>query len=222
MVKYLFQHVGSYEKRLSIILLDNFKIYWIYLDHVSPMFDRWYTAIKDIFFFVWLFFLFTISMNSITGKNEAIIVELKELGLFFVEWHFYHLFWGLPSLDFSQLQKMMPALAFNFMIAATNAWRGKWNRHAVASDKFFYTCAIFIPRPYFVGGGYCHHHVLPGGRASVFRFRTISLKPLAGLLSYCIHTSLRGCRCAFLGLWPLTWLLTFNFEAIIDFNWGGW
>ena len=27
--------------------------------------------------------------------------------------------------------------------------------------------------------------------ASVFRFRTISLKPLAGLLSYCIHTSLR-------------------------------
>ena len=29
---------------------------------------------KDIFFFVWLFFLLTI-----TGRNEAIIVELKEL-----------------------------------------------------------------------------------------------------------------------------------------------
>ena len=111
------------------------------------MFDRWYTAIKDIFFFVWLFFLFTISMNSITGKNEAIIVELKELGLFFVEWHFYHLFWGLPSLDFSQLQKMMPALAFNFMIAATNAWRGKWNRHAVASDNFFTHVPFLSPAP---------------------------------------------------------------------------
>ena len=42
------------------------------------------------------------------------------------------------------------------------------------------------------------------GRASVFRFRTISLKPLAGLLLNCIHTSLRGCRCAFWGFWPLT------------------
>ena len=33
--------------------------------------------------------------------------------------------------------------------------------------------------------------------ATLFRFRTISLLLLAGLLSYCIHTSLRGCRCAF-------------------------
>ena len=41
---------------------------------------------------------------------------------------------GFPSLDFSQLRKMMPALAINFMIAARNARRGrpKWNRHAVA------------------------------------------------------------------------------------------
>ena len=30
------------------------------------------------------------------------------------------------------------------------------------------------------------------GRASVFRSRTISLKPFARFLSYCIHTSLRG------------------------------
>ena len=29
--------------------------------------------------------------------------------------------------------------------------------------------------------------------ASVLSFRTISPKPLASLLSYCIHTSLRGC-----------------------------
>ena len=33
-----------------------------------------YTAIKDIFFFVCLFFLLIM-----TGRNEAIIVELKEL-----------------------------------------------------------------------------------------------------------------------------------------------
>ena len=40
---------------------------------------------------------------------------------------------------------MMPALAFNFMIAATNARIGKWNRHAVApSYIFFLTGAIFL------------------------------------------------------------------------------
>ena len=38
----------------------------------------------------------------------------------------------------------MPALAFNFMTAATNAGIGKWNRHAVApSDNFFHEGAIF-------------------------------------------------------------------------------
>ena len=99
--------------------------------------NLWYTAIKDIglFFFVCLLFSLTI-----TGRNEAIIVEV-----ICFEWHFYHLFWGFPSLDFSQLRKMMTALACNFMIAATNAWIGKWNRHAVApSDKFFYAGAIFL------------------------------------------------------------------------------
>ena len=79
--------------------------------------------------------------------------------------------------------------------------------------------SFFIPRRRSRGGGYCHHHVWPCGRASVFRFQTISLKPLAGLLSYCIQTSLRGCRCAFWSLWPLTYFFTFDFEAIIDFNW---
>ena len=54
----------------------------------------------------------------------------------FFEWHFYHLFRGFPSLDFSQLWKMVPALAFNSIIVAASAWRGKWNRHAVVhSDK---------------------------------------------------------------------------------------
>ena len=49
-----------------------------------------------------------------------------------------------PSLDFMQITKI-PALTFNFMIAATKAWIGKWNRHAVApSDNFFYTGAIFL------------------------------------------------------------------------------
>ena len=69
------------------------------------------------------------------------------------------------------------------------------------------------------GGAYCHHHVWPCVCTSVFRFRTISLKMLAVLLSYCIHTSLRGCWCAFWGLWPSTYFLTFHFEVIIDFHW---
>ena len=39
------------------------------------------------------------------------------------------------------------------------------------------------------------------GPASVFRFQRISWKPLAVLFSYCIiHTSLRRCRCDFLGV----------------------
>ena len=48
--------------------------------HVRVLFQARYSAssrthdIKDIFFFVCLFFLLTI-----TGRNEAIIVELKEL-----------------------------------------------------------------------------------------------------------------------------------------------
>ena len=61
----------------------------------------------------------------------AIIVESK--ALFFVKWHFYHLSGTVfPSLDFSQLQKMVPALICNSIIVATNACRGKWNRHVVA------------------------------------------------------------------------------------------
>ena len=99
--------------------------------------NLWDTVIKDLFFIVCLFFLLTI-----TGRNEAIIVELKEFFCF--EWHFYHLFWGFPSLDLLQLRKIMPALALNFMIAATNTWRGKWNRHAVApSDNFFTHCHFY-------------------------------------------------------------------------------
>ena len=99
----------------------------------------WDTVIKGIFFFVCLFFLLT---N--TGRNEAIIVfKIKRVICF--EWHFYHLFWGFSSLDFSQLRKMMPVLAFNFIIAATNARRGKWNRHAMApSDNFFTQVPFFL------------------------------------------------------------------------------
>ena len=32
----------------------------------------------------------------------------------------YQLFWGFPTLDFSQLRKKVPALTFNFIIVATN------------------------------------------------------------------------------------------------------
>ena len=100
--------------------------------------NLWDTVIKVIFFFVCLFLLLTI-----TGRTEAIIkCRIKRVICF--EWHFYHLFWGFPSLDFLQLRKTMPALTFNFIIAATNALRGKWNRHDVApSDNYFYTGAIF-------------------------------------------------------------------------------
>ena len=67
---------------------------------------------KNIFlFFACLYFLLII-----TGRNKAIIVEFKKLfvlnGTFITS----------PVLGvFSQLLKKMPALAFNFMIAATNA-----------------------------------------------------------------------------------------------------
>ena len=40
---------------------------------------------------------------------------------------------------------MVPALAFNYVIVATSAWRGKWNKNAVAPfDNFFYAGAIFF------------------------------------------------------------------------------
>ena len=39
---------------------------------------------------------------------------------------------------------MVPALAFNSIIIATNACRGKWNRHAVAlSNNFLHMCHFF-------------------------------------------------------------------------------
>ena len=84
-------------------------------------------------------FFYHISL-LITHFNEYNTPQTKKLSG--ALWHFYHLFWGFPSLDFSQLRKMKPALAFNFMIAAsaTNAWIGKWNRHN--SNNFFYPGAI--------------------------------------------------------------------------------
>ena len=40
---------------------------------------------------------------------------------------------------------MVPALAFNSIIVATSASRGKWNRHAVApSDNFFTQVSFFL------------------------------------------------------------------------------
>ena len=52
---------------------------------------------------------------------------------------------------------------------------------------------------------------------ATFRFRSRSRKPMGGFLLYCTHTSLRGCRCAFGGLWTLTYL-NGRPLAIINFN----
>ena len=73
------------------------------------------------------------------------------------------------------------------------------------SGHIYHVALLFIPRPWSRGGDIV---ITMSGRASVFRSRTIYLKPLAGLLSYCIHTSLRGCRCAFLGV--MTFDLVFD------------
>ena len=78
---------------------------------------------------------------------------------------------------------------------------------------------LFIPCPRSRGGEHCHHHVWPCVYVSPFRFRRITRKPLAGLFSYCINTSLKRCRYVYWGLRPLTYFFTFNFGAIIDFNW---
>ena len=67
---------------------------------------------KYIFFSVFFFFF------TITGRNEAIIVELKTL---FVLNSTLMIFSGGShlTLDFSQLRKMVPALAFNSVIATS-------------------------------------------------------------------------------------------------------
>ena len=121
------QGIGRYVRRRHFGVF--FVFFRIYV-------NLWYTAIKTYFFC--LFGLFA----HYYWYKWSHHCRIKRVICF--EWHFYHLLWGFPSLDFSQLRKMMAALAFNFMIAATNAWIGKWNRHAVAPpDNFFYKCAIF-------------------------------------------------------------------------------
>ena len=50
---------------------------------------------------------------------------------------------GVPIIAFTQLRKMIPALAFNFIIVATNVWRGKWNRHAGTPSDIFFVQVIF-------------------------------------------------------------------------------
>ena len=74
-----------------------------------------------------------------------------------------------------------------------------WPLHRFVSRKDL-TLAMFD------SGVILRSHFYPPPIKSVFCFQTISLKPLAGLLSYNIaytHPS-GGCRCAFWGLWPLT------------------
>ena len=57
----------------------------------------------------------------ITGRNEAIIVEFQKIFVLNGTFRAYHLIRGFPSLDFPQLRKMVPALAFNSVIVATSA-----------------------------------------------------------------------------------------------------
>ena len=76
---------------------------------------------------------------------------------------------------------------------------------------------LFTPRPRSRLLSAACPAVRPLGRPVVrpcFVSRTISRKPSVGLFSYCIRTSI-GVLMYLLGLWPLT----FDFEAIIDFNW---
>ena len=116
------------------IQTSHFNGFFVFFQYLCEYVIHWNK--RHIFLCLFVFLL------TITGRNEAIIVELK---VFCFEWHFYHLFRGFPSLDFSQLWKMVPALAFNPVFVATSAWWGKWNRHAVApSDNFFtHTCSFF-------------------------------------------------------------------------------
>ena len=56
-----------------------------------------------------------------------------------------------------------------------------------------------------------------------FIFRTIySSESVCWIVCILPQTFLRECRCAFWGVWPFNYFLTFDFEAIIDFNqWRG-
>ena len=51
-----------------------------------------------------------------------------------------------------------------------------------------------------------------------FIFRMIARKAFAGLFSYCHTHPLGDVDVLFGRLWTLTYFLTFDFEAIIDFN----
>ena len=69
-----------------------------------------------MFFFVCLFFLLTI-----TGRNEAVIVEFKVLFVLNGTFITFEAFLGVPIIRFLAIMKNGPALAFYFIIVATNA-----------------------------------------------------------------------------------------------------
>ena len=93
-----------------------------------------------LFFSVCLFFLLTI-----TGGNEAIIVELKALGplngTFITSPGGSHHY-----LDFSQLQKMVPALTFISIIIATNAY----SLEVSGTGMLWPFLTIFTQEPFFL------------------------------------------------------------------------
>ena len=106
---------------------------------------------------------------------------------------------NMPSgYDFLKLAAQQQCHAWK-MIQDT-CFKFSFSTSCLASDILARLKIVLLAPAHEVGGGYCHHNLWLCDRVSVFRFQTISWKLLAGLFSYCIHTSLRGCRCVFWGL----------------------
>ena len=99
--------------------------------------NLWDTPIKYIFFSV--FFLFTIN-----GRHKDIIVELK--ALFVLNGPFITFSGGSHHHIFRILRKIVPTLAFNSVIVATNprSLVSGTGMLVVLSDIFFYTGTIFL------------------------------------------------------------------------------
>ena len=81
--------------RIVIRMLAHTLLFWCFFHVLFQDLCEFVIQCNKRHIFLCVFFLL-----SITGTNEAIIVELKEL--FVLNGPFYHLFWGFPSLDFSQ------------------------------------------------------------------------------------------------------------------------
>ena len=74
--------------------------------------------------------VWVVSCNRLSGYINA--VNLYSIG------------YCWPTLDHPMHSHFAVEWFFNFMIAATNNWRGKWNRHAVAPSDNFFTHVPFL------------------------------------------------------------------------------